>query len=379
MNTHNIYPFIIIIFSVLIFFALVNNERNKKFNNAFEKFINNNRTYSPDLFNGYWTSLDSIVNSKGQVSNLININKDTLYFKDIPYKIENIKGRILTTAVNKTDNTMIQIKMINAFSNLQEEDDNNQEDSSDSLESDVLVGVVLLSKEDKITDKFAIYKLNENGYLDKSAIPIIQNKSYIYKIPNPSFNMDNYFNLISNKYKYPDNLLTLEFGTTNQDIFNKLSNKYNGTLRFAIQRVYRTPLGGEAITKISNDINVDAIQKLEIPTKIVISPFDNDKTLNNINNFDEYVPKYTILYFYQITNTNEIFKYSNPNLINVNKSDFKFKNNAESMFKDTVSFNDLATSTKVLKNVNSMVLVDKYTSNASSPTIIDFSVLYGFL
>lgn len=380
MNAHNIYPFIIIIFSVLIFFALVNNERNKRFNNAFEKFINNTIDFSPKLFNGFWTSLDTIVNSRGQASNLININIDinTLYFEGVPYKIENIKGRILTSK-NNINNNKLQIKMINAFSNLKEEDDNNQEDSSDSLVSDVLVGIVLISKADKITNKFAIYKLDSKGYLDQRAITIIQNKSHIYKIPTPSFNMDNYFNIVSNKYKYPSNLITLQFGTTNNNIFNKLSNKYNGTLRFSIQRVYRTPLGGEITTRISNSINVNSIKQLQIPTKIVISPFDNEKTLNNITNFEEHIPKYTILYFYKITNTNQLFKYSNPNLISVNKSEFKFKNNANSMFKNTISFNHLNTSTKVLKNVNYMTYVGKYTSNSSSPTIIDFSVLYNFL
>jgi len=381
MNTRNIYPIIIIIFSVLIFFALINNERNKKFNHAFEKFINNKIAFSPDLFIGLWTSLETVVNSKGQIinSDLINItkDKDVLYFQNKPYNIININGRILTSK-NTSNNTTIQIKIINSFSNLQEED-NNQEDSSDSLVSNVLVGVVLLSVGDKITNKFAIYKLNDKGYLDEQAISIIQNKSHIYKIPTPLYNMDNYYAIISNSYKYPPNFLTFEFGATNENIYNKLNNKYNGTLRFSIQRVYRSPLGGEITTRMSNDINIDAIKTLQIPTKIIISSFDNDKTLNNITNFDQFIPKFTILYFYQITNTNEIFKYNNPNLITVNNSDFKFKNNANSMFKNTIEFNDLTSSTKVLKNVNSMVLVGKYASNSSSPTIIDFPILYGFL
>jgi hypothetical protein len=379
MNTHNIYPFIIIIFSVLIFFALVNNERNKKFNIAFEKFINNGISFTPDLFNGYWTSLDTIVNSKGQASNLIEITKNELYFQENSYSVKSINGRILT-AINSTNNSTIQIKIINAFSNLQDEDPSNQEDSSDSLVSDVLVGIVLVSNSDnKITNKFAIYKLDSKGYLSNQAIPIIQNKSYIYKIPKPLYNMDNYFTIVSNNYKYPENLISFQFGETNTDIFDKLTNKYNGTLRFSIQRVYRSPLGGDIITRVSKDININAIQNLQIPTQIIISPFDNDKILNNITNFDEFSPKYTILYFYKITNTNQIFRYNSPNLITANNSEFKFKNNANSMFKDNVAFNDFKTATKLLKNVNSMVLVGKYNSNASSSTIINFSVLNSFL
>ena len=379
MNTHNIYPFIIIIFSVLIFFALVNNERNKKFNIAFEKFINNGISFTPDLFNGYWTSLDTIVNSKGQASNLIEITKNELYFQENSYSVKSINGRILT-AINSTNNSTIQIKIINAFSNLQDEDPSNQEDSSDSLVSDVLVGIVLVSNSDnKITNKFAIYKLDSKGYLSNQAIPIIQNKSYIYKIPKPLYNMDNYFTIVSNNYKYPENLISFQFGETNTDIFDKLTNKYNGTLRFSIQRVYRSPLGGDIITRVSKDININAIQNLQIPTQIIISPFDNDKILNNITNFDEFSPKYTILYFYKITNTNQIFRYNSPNLTTVNNSEFKFKNNANSMFKNNVAFNDFKTATKLLKNVNSMVLVGKYNSNASSSTIINFSVLNSFL
>jgi hypothetical protein len=375
MNTHNIYPFIIIIFSVLIFFALINNERNKKFNNAFEKFINNKINFTPDLFYGFWTSLDTVVNSKGQASNLINITKDTLYFKNKEYKIDNIVNRLLITSI--VDDTRLEIKMINSFSNLKEEN-TNQEDSSDSLDSDILVCIVLIRTPKGITDKFAIYKLDNNGYLDERAIPIIQNKSYIYKVPIPLYNFDNYMILGSNKYKYPDNFITFEFGKTDNNIFDKLNNKYNGILKFAIQRVYRSPLGGEITTFLSNNIDISAIKNLQIPTKIVVSPFDNDKTLNNITNFDDFSPKYTILYFYKITDTKSIFKYSKPN-ITIDKSVFKFKNNSDSMFKNNIEFNDLASSTKVLNNINSMVLVGKYTSNASSPTLINFSDLYSFL
>ena len=85
MSKKIIYPVLIIIFSILIILAILQNKNNKKLNNGIEKFMNNylesaednlklnvknNTSITKDFANGTWTYFGTTVDSKYNVDNV---------------------------------------------------------------------------------------------------------------------------------------------------------------------------------------------------------------------------------------------------------------------------------------------------------------------
>ena len=110
MNDTIIFPFLIIIFSGLILFYILNDKKNKKLINCIEKFQNsyidkiatkldsnsiNNTEFTKDVAQGSWTTLETKVDANYNATNLMVINITSL-----PGTIESLNYGTITFGDN---------------------------------------------------------------------------------------------------------------------------------------------------------------------------------------------------------------------------------------------------------------------------------------
>ena len=163
-----------------------------------------------------------------------------------------------------------------------------------------------VSQNDKvIVPPYYSYRVpNVNSKIRHQLKNIITSKNYKVIQSQPLINMSAY-NKILNNYKYANNLIRTVMDTpisNNQKIYDKLNKQYNGVISFKIQRTFYSPMGGEFTSPFSRRIDLDAYNKRNIITKLVISPVDDDFKASNIKG--KYQPKSTTIYFYKIIDTN---------------------------------------------------------------------------
>jgi len=397
MSDNNfIYPILIIIFSILIIYSIINSKIIEKFNNSVSPIINydinenksllqlnalENTQFTIEMINGNWTSDVTIVSSNRVVSNLITINavanydsnNGTLIYNNNTYNItfllNNNLNAVMLDSSGKETTTYLHIKFYNIFIN--EKNINPPFPKPEEFNS-----VVSVFSNDTLVNKFVSYKVYGTTVSEEVYRIIMTSNFYIERIP-PLYDLKAYDKIIGN-YEYHPNYLTASFGTTNSTILNTINNNYKGKIKFAIQRVFYSPTNEntEIITQKSPDIILDVVLNNQIPNNISVSSFRTDQVANNLDSFLK--PKATILYFYKLITINSSYQYKNPD-VTENNSVLKIKNNATTITMPNIVYNDLSSVEEVLTSSYIITYVNKYNSNLSDVTNIDFSDLYNLL
>ena len=422
MSTKIMYPVLIIIFSILIICAILQNKNNKRLNNGIEKFMNNylenekndlklnvqnNLAITKEFANGTWTYFYTTVDSNYNASNLITIdiqnipsidnsnnkNYGTVKFDPLFVFVINFisNGIIIANLYNLT----INIKFLNIFSKI-------------NSTSQIPKSIISVFDGNNLINKFSSYKVYNNK-VSNELYGIIKSNDYRIDSPPQLYDFNSYNKIISNDYKFPSKIITLTFKTSNDSTTNlikqKIINNYSGKIKFSIQRVFYSPSsdGTEIITKSCDSSLISVLDNNNIPDKIIIAPFSSDKSENNLNTF--FKPKETILYFYKLngqpqstydfsssvvnnslltsisnsTNKNTI---SNNNIITISSDFLKLQNGADgdNMFKKSISFNNpLSVERKNLSTFELTLIRRVRHNNLDDSPSIPFSDLYNLL
>ena len=398
MTNKLIFPFLIILFSIIIIYGIFNIKYNNKFLTNIEKFQNNylesnknniknnilnGQQTTIDFANGNWSWYNSTVDlSNYTVSNMLTINansgtdtsnlgtiKFTYENEIITYKIVSILNGTIIAALGLIS---IQISFTNIFT-----DSTNINPPYNNI-TNVPNAIVTFYLNQYLFTKFTSYKIYNNTVGGEVYGIIASNDIYI-ESPPPTFDFATYDVLVG-KYKYPSNYISLMMGGTDNTIGQKIQTTYLGNLQFSIQRIFRSPATmsdtgtpARIITTMSNPIQLK-VENGKVPSQLVIVPFEQDKIANNLSRFFE--PIGTILYFYQYINKAPLYYFSNEDLIShPAESVLKYKNNANSMFEQNISYNQLNTVTKDIQYSFQLVRIPGIyaSTNINSPTIIRFA------
>jgi len=426
MSNKIIYPILIIIFSVLIIYGIINNKNNYKLNNNVEKFTSmsdgsmpfeqtpvsnngnqvinyfldenkdilkssaaNNTLFTKEMINGKWTCDLTTVDTTYNVRNIITIsannilnssNYNTNNFGSILYNNQNYRINFLLnenlTAVMLNSSGVptsqnLHIKFYNNFSNEGQENINPPFYKPEEFNS-----VVSIYSNNALINKFASYKIYNEKVGDELYRIITSGNFYIKQAP-PIYDFKAY-NIIIDKYQLPSNYLIINFGITNTSVLNTINTKYEGTIKFCIQRVFYSPTDDntEIITNKSQEISLSVVSGSQIARTISVCSFQNDKITNNLDSF--FRPKATILYFYKYINSDTSYKFADSDITRPNTS-LNIQNNAFSMTAPNIVFNNLGSVEKIITNNYKITLIGKYNSNLNDPTLINFSNLYNLL
>jgi len=377
MTNKLIFPFLIILFSIIIIYGILNIKYNNTFLKNIEKFENNylernknkmitnllnNNNIIIDFANGNWSWFNTKVDplSNYSVTNTLTIKANnstdssdlgTISFPiDIGNGVETITFNIVSilndNLIATIDNVInIHIKFTNIFTN------NTNINPTYTNIQNVPNAIVTMYFADYILTKFASYKIYNNTVGAEVYRIVTSNDIYIDSIP-PTFDFATYNILISSSYQYPTDYASLLMNGTNSSISEIIQNNYLGNLQFSIQRVYMSPAELQSngsptqiITIMSNQISL-SVSPGEIPSQLIIVPFQDDKEANNLTNFFE--PLATIVYFYKYTNKDAFYYYNDPNFVTPVNSNvaLRLKNNANNMFQQNITSNMLNTVTK---------------------------------
>ncbi len=404
MSIKNMYPLLIIIFSILVIVAILQNRNNKRLNNSLEKFMNNylskqennlktniqnNLNITREIANGDWTFWTTTADSNYNVSNLMSININNIpdisttnnNYGSINIKIDeqNTINFIITFITNEViianfhDYLTLNIKFLNQYSN----NENNININPIYQIPNTPTCIVSLIVGNGLYVKFASYKVVDSK-VSGEVYRIIKAGYYLIDSPPPYYDFVSYAKIIGN-YKFSDNLISMNYGVNNNSIMQKIMNSYGSKIKFTIRRVFYSPSedNKEIITKNSTPVLLNVISNNNIPTNIVIAPFSNDKRANALNTF--FKPKATILYFYKLTNYASDYNYSNPNLIIEPTSILNLQNNANKYFPSNIKYNDLNSIQRINTSTYTMTFVTRINSNMDDPTIIPFNTLFNLL
>jgi hypothetical protein len=393
IKKNNIFiPILIILFSILIIVGLFQLRKKQKIDRIFESFtskirqplLNNvkqtelttNTQFSAKYMTGYWTKPDTSLDSKDKPKNLCYIdvenNKITNSYKGLDYKIISFTNlHIVAVPIHKHHNLTLSIDATNVYTNPTE--------NSMNSKINIPFCIFSISRNDKvIVPPYYSYRV-PSGKIRHQLKNIITSKNYKVIESQPLINMSAY-NTILNNYKYANNLIRTVMDTpisNNQKIYNKLNKQYNGIVSFKIQRTFHSPMGGEFTSPFSRRIDLDAYNKTNIITKLVISPVDDDFKASNIKG--KYQPKSTTIYFYKIINTNISYSYTN-NSIATNKDPFELKNGGDSMYYNNIHFPDLNSVQKKNTSTFNIIKFKTIYNNKSSDSIsVPFSDLHHLL
>jgi len=386
----NNYPFLILIFSILIIYAIIQYKNNKKLNYKIESFMNNNyinvqennlklnaenNLTFKEYVNGNWTYNETTVNPNSTANNLIKIN-----INDKNDNNDN-NGTVILTKNNITMNIIFilnnfivasneqktfYIKFINIFKN-------NSNDENNELILNQPTAIMEYFNNNILISKFYSYKINNiNNIIPTNIIGIIQARSYIINNPPPWFDYNSYQTIIGN-YPFPSNLINITFNTgpVDNNIFSILKNTYDGKMKFSIRAVFNSPSSQdkEIITKNSNPELLSVIKDNNIPYSIDIQPLKN----SNINN--NFSLKAIILYFYKYDNCNEKSYNFSGSINNISKDSLQLNNNnkATNMFNNNIQFYDPTTIERTMNCNYKMITANRVNSNLNSTTKILFS------
>ena len=419
MTNNIIYPVLIILFSILIIFGLLNNRQNEKLISNIERYRNlylkvnetkikesaaNNIYFSADLINGNWTCDLTTVDSTYNASNFIVItlidisllepistnygkinnipsSYGTLMYNGFKYDINFLVGENLNAIKLLSDGTKSNDRIhIKFFNNMTNETQNGV--NPVFYKPETFNSIVSFFSGKIQTTKFASYKVytdNNQNIVGGELYRIIKSKDIYIDQPSPLYDY-NVYDTIINDYKLSSEYIKTIFGIINVDVLNTINNKYDGNIYFCMQRVFKSPADSskELITRMSEKIKVNVIQNNMIPNSLEIVSFNNDKIENKLNNM--FNPKAALLYFYKLNNINTSYSYKDSSTITQPQSVLNLQNNAQNMFNSTLSYNDLKSVTKINNNNYIITLVGKYPiDNLYSPLIIPFSDVYNKL
>ena len=416
-----IYPIFIIIFSLLIVYAILNKKNNDKLNNNIEKFIDyddniinnisndiplknnstglvkphnkksdykmnkdlqlnikNNTIITKDFANGEWTTAWTTINNFKpcnkmiiNITNLRNI-KDTCdtkygtikFIKDM-YDITSVLN-VNIIAVSQTNKNMtLHIRIYNPYT----------EGNIRKVNGSITCIVSMFGGNKLLYNfySFKIYNDRVSGELER----IVSTKDFYIKEPAEVYDLKTY-DIIVNNYKYPSKYIELTFGTINEIVYNKLLSVYAEGMKFAIQRVYKSPTDNYITTKLSSPIMLKVIKDKTIPNEIKITSFKQDFDLNGLKNY--FQPHSTIVYFYKFDKLNETYDFKDTNMMNLQRSSFDFKNNSENMYEPNIKFNNLNSVRKINTSTYKIHKIAEILSTSLSfSPVIPFSNLYNLL
>ena len=395
MSNKIIYPILIIIFSILIVYAILTKRKNDKLNNNIEKFLNSdkksndlsksnlaknniNNSIMTNIFaNGYWSTPTTRVNG-GKVENVMIMKATSLMSNNMSsgnYGSINVLNNIynITYISNEniigktTSNNFIYIKIYNTFS----------KESKDVPQiNGTVTSLVKMYNNDVLMSEFFSYKIP-----DISNIQFVNNlikKQDIYvKKPAEVYDLKAYYQLINN-YQYADNFLFMEYASSNEDILNKIKVNYSNKLIFSIKRVYKTITGNNITTAMSPNITLKGYDdNKNIASYIVMKSFKND--LDKMKLTSTFIPVSTILYFYRLKNIDTKYSYGDSRLYNTPNSTFNLQNNAENMYLSTIQYNNLNSITETNNSIYELTLVGTYnidTFNKLKDIKVPFSNVY---
>lgn len=439
-----LYPIFIIIFSLLIIYAILNKKNNDKLNNNIEKFINyddnninhinnddnninnddnntpkkkyskrlnirnknkdykqrlnkqplnkfsykmskdiqlnikNNTIITKEFANGDWTTAwTSITNSIPcnlmtiNITNLRNM-QDTCntkygtikFIKDM-YDIVAVLNVNIVAVSQSNKNMTLHIKIYNPYS---------QENIKNVHGS--VTAVVSMFGGNKLLYNFYSFKVYNNR-VNAELGRIISTKDFYIKEPAEVYDLNTY-NTIVNNYKYPAEYMELTFGTINDIVYDKILSVYVDGMKFAIQRVYKSPTDNYITTKLSEPVILKVIKNRTIPNEIKITSFKQDLDINGLKNY--FQPHSTIVYFYKFDKLNETYDFADTNITDLQSSAFDFKNNSENMYKPNIKFNNINTVRKTNTSIYKIQKIAEILSpSLSFIPIIPFSNLYNLL
>ena len=385
-------PILIILFSILIIVGLFQLRKKQKIDRIFESFtskireplLNNvkqielttNTQFSTKYMTGYWTKDDTSLDSNDKAKNVCYIdvenNEITNSYKGLDYKIISFTNlHIVAVPKHKHHNFTLSIDATNIYTSPTE----------NSMDSKINIPFCIfsISQNDKIiVPPYYSYKV-PSGKIRHQLKNIISSKNYKVVQSQPLINMIAY-NKILHNYKYADNLIKRIMNTSisnHQNVYNKLNKQYNGVVSFKIQRTFYSPMGGDFSSPFSQRIDLDAYNKKNIITTLIISPVDNDFKASNIKG--KYQPKSTTIYFYKIIDTNISYSYTNKSIA-TNKNPFELKNGGSSMYYNDIYFPDLNSIQKKNRSTYNVIKFKTIFNNKSSDSIsIPFSDLYNLL
>jgi hypothetical protein len=414
MTTKIICPTLIIIFCILLFFAIVNNQRIKKLNDNVERFDSNfiefispedaykigsdlkySTALTQSIINGKWTWYTSKVDSNYYVSNLCSIDvsdtKIPIGTITVPYlgvfNINYIVDENITAKHSKNEQLSIHVHILRV-----------SQDGSDITKpwfaQTTYNAIISIFLKDSLLIKFSSYKMLKET-VDPIVYAIIISGDIFREYPPPMYDLKTYDVLISNKYSYPSNIISIsDFSLNPQSdsnldkLYTILNTNYNGKIKFAIQRVFLSPSGNEIFTRISDDIPpLICIQNKMLPTNIQVAPFQSDKDANKLVGF--FIPKATILYFYKLTNSSTSYDFIDTTLrtvstqtslglqndYNINALDNFFTDPSASIFKDNnqnISYNNIDEVKQINNSTYTMVFCSRMLSNLKDSTLFDF-------
>jgi hypothetical protein len=397
MSNNIIYPILIIIFSILIIYAIINTKNIEKFNNSVSPIVNyqlyknesilkanasHNTQFTLEMINGNWTCDLTTVDSNYVASNLITINANastdsnngTLTYNNNTYNItfllnQNLNAVLLDSSTGQPTTQYLHIKFYNNFTD-------NKNINPPFQKPEEFNSVVSIYSNDVLINKFASYKVYGTTVGEEVYRIILSSNFYLERAP-PVYDFKSYDKIIG-QYQFPSNYLTLSFGVTNSNILNTINTKYKGNIKFEIQRVFYSPtnINTEIKTGKSSPIMLNVVSNNQIPNIITVSSFKNDQITNNLDSF--FKPKATILYFYKSINTSATYQFTKPN-INESNAVLKIKNNANAIAMSNIEYSDLSSIEQVITNTYMVTYVNVYNSNLSDVTNINFSDLYNLL
>jgi hypothetical protein len=358
MSNKVIYPILIIIFSVLIIYAIINNRNNSKLNSNIEKFDNtdpynvspivnyylsdsqnrlksdagNNTIFTSQLINGKWTSDLSTVDANNVVSNflIITLNSDLRLnqyndtYGTIDYQTTNpptpdttityninflLNGNL--TAIGKDDQSKtLHIKFYNNFTT-----DGNIQINPPYPKLQEFNSVVSLYTNNILDKKFASYKIYDdstNKVYDE-LYRIILNKKFNINNPPPMYDYTVY-NKITEKngytYTFPplNSILTLSPNNSSTALTAAQQTKLNYYTGKMGVNSDNTPRIYCAIQRIFYSPTSDTKQ---IQTKIS-SSIELNNIVRNVNG-QRFVPnKINIISFSADKSSNQVSSFFRP-------------------------------------------------------------------
>jgi len=406
MTNKIIFPILIIIFSLLVIFAIVNNRKNKKLNDSIEKFSNNftenkinndqfleksknqiinnaltNSSFTKTILNGTWTTLNTEVNSDYSVTKLMTISTNEIFSVDTKtpnFGTIDIEGEIYNILILLNENLVAQSqnsKLLNLHMKFLNKFNSDKLDNKPYKNSETFTAVVSMYSSNTLLTKYISYKVFD-GKVSPDIYSIIKSKNFLVGQPPPNFDFNTY-NVLIGGYKFSNNYMYFNFGQTNDDKLQIINSKYQGKLKFSIQRIFESPTKNEIITRNSPPIMIDAVDNGSIPSEIVISSFADDKNANSLSKF--FKPKSTILYFYKLDRIEKSYDYTKPELLKSPKNYLELKSNASDMVDPDFEYNDLNSVREITNNHYKMTYVETKLSNLNDLTIFNFSSIFPFL
>ncbi len=410
MKDNYIVPFLIIIVCIIFIYGLINYKYNNKLINTIntiENYANSsditnfNQIQSNSgnaliqninttilVANGTWTYLGSKVNTDNTVNNLMKIDisnsnsgnitipngKSTLTINNISVTNGYITCKLNDYSLNYNE-IIIKVVALDDTTTLSEIS------SQTYFVAETPLIVVSLFSNMNLINKFVCYKvypINNQYIIDyNSKIASILNGSLnLITLPPKFYNYDVYSKITTN-YKFSPNSLTIMYNNNpinKLDILNTIKTKYNGTISFAIQRIFQSPNDPNIniSTPLSQRFNmkIDLSGNSGIPSSVNIVPINTDFFVNNIDSKVSFIPVSTILYFYKNGNTKISYKYKNDP-IKDSSNNITFNNNSSSMYNNNLEYDNISSVYRESDNIYNITMVGVAdTPNIDSVTTI---------